>query len=100
MSPISDDDTTNGYIKYKLPEWHERLRAVEEKCNDLPEIKTMVREIYVAFTGTPDGKTRGINFRLGLVESWKKTIGWAIGVLYVAVVTACVAMVIKTKNGG
>ena len=102
--PIDDPELTMKYIAEKWDDWHTRLRRVEGKVDDLCEtlknINHKLDEIYIGMMGTPDGEKRGILFRLGVVENWKKVISWAIGVLYVAVVSACVAMVIKTKNGG
>ena len=95
--PLPDDESVNSYLRQKLPEWHMRLRGVEEGVKEMAkkhsETCSKIDQLCDAITGTPDGEKRGYNVRLQIVESWKTVVSWAIGVLYAALVTGCVAFV-------
>lgn len=94
-----DDESTLNYLKNKIPDWHNRLQSVERSCTDtqfvLVEIKKQVGEIHTAMLGSIDGNRRGLFARMEIVEIWKKTMTWALSVLYGAFIASVVGMVIS-----
>ena len=85
-----DDGSTVAYIRLKLPEWHTRLRTVEDK---LEVIDHKLDRVVSALTGSEDGSRRGYNVRLEIMEGFKRTMSWAIGVLYVATISSLVGLI-------
>ena len=88
-----DDETTFAYLRQKIPDWHERLRDVENTCKDISDMKEKIDKIYDGLVGTID--KRGYFARVEILEGFKKTMGWGLGVLYVAFVGLIVRVLWK-----
>ena len=71
-------------------EVHLRLKAVENK---LGRIDDKIDSIFTACVGTANGSKRGYNVRLELLESFKKSVTWAIGILFIAVASSIIGFI-------
>ena len=96
-----DNDDFVAYMKKKMPGWHIRLREGEQRDKQfgdkLDNIEKKVGEILDALKGSNDGTTRGVFQRLCVVEAWKKTVTWVVGVVFACLVAAIVQ--IKLTDG-
>ena len=77
--------------------FHDRLTKVEQK---LDTIARDMSRIAVACTGNEDGSRRGYNMRLDLLERFKKSVTWALGILYIAVVTGAIGTLFWNIRAG
>ena len=100
--PLGDDELIE-YYKRKLPDWHARLRQQEDETKEMreafKEVATQMKEVHVAILGTTDGEKRGILRRLEIVEGWKKTASWILGIVFIAIIGVVTDIVIRGIRG-
>ena len=84
--------------------WHERIQDTESGIKELndnfKQVKKQVSEIHKAFLGNLDGSKRGFNIRVEILENGFKAIKWAIGVIYIAFISAVAGVLIHKISGG
>ena len=102
-APLDDKESVDYYLRRKLPEWHSRLRSIESEFAllkvNVQERNKKIDEMHIALIGTPDGRIRGFNLRVSIIEGWRSVVNWSLWGLYLGGIAGLFTWLFTSTKG-